>query len=271
MTPYSVLMSVYYKEKPEFLKLSMESVFSQTYSPDDFVLVCDGKLTKELEEVIAYYKNKYPNILQVLKYEENKGLGYALNYGLAHCKNEIVLRMDSDDISKNERAKIQIERFINDKVDISSSGIELFENETDQIIGRRILPCDRKNIIKFSKTRSPFNHPSVIFKKSSVQKVGGYQTLLFKEDYYLWIRMIQGGCQFNNYSDSLVYMRINPETFYKRKNKIAFKSSKWLNKYMLKTKYIGLPTYFKNQLVYFLRQYLPSKISSYITKKCWKK
>lgn len=271
MTPYSVLMSVYFKEKPEFLKLSIESIFSQTQLPDDFVLVCDGKLTKELDDVIAFFEKKYKNILHVIKYDENKGLGFALNYGLNYCKNEIVLRMDSDDISKAERAKIQVERFVNDGVDVSSSGIELFEDNISQIVGRRSLPCDRKSIIKFSKTRSPFNHPSVIFKKTSVQRVGGYQTLLFKEDYFLWVRMIQGGCKFNNYSDPLVYMRINPDTFYKRKNKVAYRSSRWLNKYMLKTKYIKFPTYFKNSLMYFLRQYLPSKISASITKKYWKK
>lgn len=268
---YSVLMSVYAKENPVFFRIAMESIFKQTHPVDDFVLVCDGKLGSELENVINYFKNKYPNTLNVVRYAENKGLGYALNLGLSYCKNEIILRADSDDISLPNRAEMQIKKFIEDGVDLSSTNINLFEEDIEKVIGKRSVPIFQKDIIKFSKTRSPFNHPSAIFKKTEVLKAGNYKTLLYKEDYYLWIRMLQKKCKVNNINIPLVYMRINSETFFKRKNKIAYKSAKWLNNYMLKTKYITFATYIKNKLIYFCRQYMPSFFISKLTKKMWEK
>ena len=52
---YSVLMSVYYREKPEYLRESMESMLNQSVKPDDLVLVCDGPLNEPLDEVIASF------------------------------------------------------------------------------------------------------------------------------------------------------------------------------------------------------------------------
>ena len=267
---YSVLMSVYHKENPVFLKIAIESILNQTFLTNDFVIVHDGNLTKDLYEILQFYKKKYPKIINVVGYKTNKGLGYALNFGLNYCKNEFVMRMDSDDYSKPQRAEIQVNKFILDNVDISSTCIELFKDSPDEIIGKRNVPILKKDIIKCSKTRSPFNHPSAIFKKSKVLAAGGYKNLLFKEDYYLWVRMIQNGSTFNNTKDYLVAMRTDDGTFLKRKKMEVYQSALWLNKYMLDTHYISKPRYFWNKLVYFLRQKLPSKIVKSITKLYWK-
>ncbi len=261
-------MSVYKKDNPLFLKEAIESIINQTFPSNDIVIIKDGPLTNELENVLNTY-TKYKNI-SIYGYSENKGLGYALNYGLPLCKNEIVLRMDSDDISDKRRAEIQVNTFIKDNVDVSSSSVKLFENDINNCFGSRKLPLNEKDILKFSKTRSPFNHPSVIFKKSSVINAGGYKTLLYKEDYYLWIRMIQNGCKYNNLAEPLVYMRINRDTFFRRKNKTVYKNALWLNKYMLKTKYISFFTYSKNKIIYFFRQYLPNGLSTKITHWLWR-
>ncbi len=100
---YSVLMSVYYKERPEYLKASIESIQAQTYPAKDFVLVCDGPLTPELDAVIEEKKTALGAVLQVVRLEKNSGLGKALNAGLMHCKCELVARMDSDDIAYSDR------------------------------------------------------------------------------------------------------------------------------------------------------------------------
>lgn len=268
---YSVLMSVYNKENPNFLRISIESIIAQTTPTNDFVIVCDGQLSNELNLVLEEFKTKYPEIINVTGYEENQGLGYALDFGLKKCKNEIILRADSDDFSKPNRAEIQLKRFIEDGVDISSCDIDLFDDDPYKPIGSRRLPLTEKEIRKFARTRSPFNHPSIIFKKSKVIEAGGYQTLLFKEDYYLWIRMLQKDVKCNNLSEHLVSMRINNNTFFKRRNKVVYKSSKWLNRYMRKTKFISFGTYLKNYIIYFFRQHLPSKISATIVRKIWKK
>ena len=103
---YSVLMSVYHKEKPEYLRDSINSMLNQTIKPDEIVLVKDGQLTEALDEVIYEYIDD--PILNVVELKENVGLGKALNIGLTECRNEIVARMDTDDLSKPDRCEKQI-------------------------------------------------------------------------------------------------------------------------------------------------------------------
>lgn len=111
MGKYSVLMSLYIKEKPEYLNLAIQSMVEQTLMPDEIVIVKDGPITNELQEILDNYTKKYPKLFNIVGYKENKGLGYALNYGLEHCRNELIARMDTDDISKLNRCERQIERF----------------------------------------------------------------------------------------------------------------------------------------------------------------
>jgi glycosyltransferase involved in cell wall biosynthesis len=99
MTPFSVLLSVYYKENPLYFRISLDSIFNQTVLPTEIVLVKDGPLTSELDTVIEEYKLKYP-ILKILPLIKNVGLGKALNEGLKYCSYELVARMDTDDINK---------------------------------------------------------------------------------------------------------------------------------------------------------------------------
>lgn len=96
---FSVLLSVYKNEKPEYLKSAIESIyFAQTLKPSEIILVEDGPLTVELYDVIRELKVKLENTLKIVKLEKNSGLGIALNKGIFECENELVARMDTDDI-----------------------------------------------------------------------------------------------------------------------------------------------------------------------------
>lgn len=134
---YSVLMSVYFKENPEYLKLSIESMLSQTMPTNDFVLVKDGVLGEELNNVISYYCRLHNDIFNIIEVKENVGLGRALNIGLKHCKNEYVARMDSDDFSVPERCEIQM-NYLKQHVEIDVLGTDTFEFE-DYYLWIRVL------------------------------------------------------------------------------------------------------------------------------------
>ena len=82
---YSVLMSVYHKENPTWFDESIKSMFEQTIKPNEFVLVEDGPLTKELYDVVEKYKTKYPKEFKVVAIEKNVGLGPALKKGVEEC------------------------------------------------------------------------------------------------------------------------------------------------------------------------------------------
>ena len=105
---FSVLMSIYYKEKPAYFELSLESVLDQTLLPDEVVIIEDGPLTEKLYEIINNYKIKHPDIIKTHKISKNMGLGNALREGIKKCKHDIIMRMDTDDICENDRFEKQI-------------------------------------------------------------------------------------------------------------------------------------------------------------------
>lgn len=213
---YSVLMSVYYKEKAQYLEQSMESIWNQSCPTDNFVLVCDGELSKELEQVVAQQKQKYKDRLTVVSLQESVGLGKALNQGMKYCKHNIVARMDSDDISKPERIMKQLQAMKKHNVVIVGSAVEEFSGTTEQIMAVRKMPETSEEIRKFAAKRNPFNHPSIIYQKNVVEAVGGYLDCPFFEDYYLWGRILKAGYDGYNIDESLLYMRAGKDMYQRR-------------------------------------------------------
>lgn len=259
---YSVLMSVYAKEKAEYLQESMESMFSQTIKSDDFILVCDGPLGEELNKVIEEMETKYAEILHVIRLEKNMGLGNALNYGLKYCKYDLVARMDSDDISISNRCEKELEVFCNHSgISIVSGTILEFEKTTQKVIGKRSLPKLHKEICKFSRKRNPFNHPVVMFRKSAVQDVGGYseEYPLF-EDYYLWIRMLRNGNIGYNLQEPILYMRISTEMYLRRGGKKYASDMLKFHKWMKKVKWSDKKDYLTGAVPHALVCLIPNGI-----------
>lgn len=201
-------MSVYKKEKAKYLKMALDSVIKQTLKPDEIVLVQDGKLTEELYTVIEEYKKKYPDIFKTYDLEQNQGLGKALNFGMDKCSNELIARMDTDDIAEPNRFELQVQEFLKDKDLVLCGGqIAEFADNPDEITGYRNVPLAHNEILKFVKKRNPFNHMTVMFKKQAVQSVGGYQHMPYFEDYWLWARMLKAGCKAKNIDAVLVKVR----------------------------------------------------------------
>lgn len=218
-TKYSVLMSVYKKEKPEYFVQSIDSMINQTLKPDEIVIVKDGELTEDLNKIVEEYVNKYPDLFKIVSLKENVGLGSALDEGLKHCKNELVARMDTDDISLPERCELQIKQFNeNPELCIVGTMIDEFYDVPDNIISSRIVPTTNEEIYKFMKRRSPFNHPTVMYKKSEVIRCGGYGKMRKKQDLDLFSRMINNGCKALNIDKSLLLFRSNEDNFKRRKS-----------------------------------------------------
>lgn len=224
---YSVLMSVYHKERPEFLRQAMESIAKQTVPTNDFVLVCDGPLNEQLDEVIAQMQDVFGQLLHVVRLEKNMGLGNALNIGIQHCKNDLVARMDSDDISRPDRCERQLRIFSERlELDICSGTVEEFSAQPQNVENRRIVPQTHEEILKFAKKRNPFNHPCVMYRKSAVLAAGSYQDFYLLEDYYLWIRMLLNGSLGYNIQEPLLWMRAGSD-MYKRRSGWKYAKSQY--------------------------------------------
>ncbi|MDB2106216.1 glycosyltransferase [Clostridium paraputrificum] len=229
---FSVLISVYKNDNPNYLQQALDSIENQTRIPSEVVLVVDGPISESLDNIIKEMSNKYSNI-KLVRIEKNIGLGNALAMGMKYCSNNIIARMDSDDISVRDRFEKQIKCFEEDsELSIVGSNIDEFENEVCNIVGKRKVPTIDHEIKKYIKYRCPFNHVSVMFKKDSVELAGGYLDWFYNEDYYLWLRMYIKKCKFRNIDESLVRVRVGEEMYMRRGGKQYFKSEFELQKYM---------------------------------------
>ncbi len=219
MEKYSVLMSLYVKEKPEYLRHAIQSMVDQTAQPDEIVIVKDGQITEDLQKVLDEYQSRYPALLNIVGYRKNRGLGLALNFGLEHSKNELVARMDTDDISKPDRCEKQLKMFeMQPELAVVGSYVDEFYSNPSEVISVRAVPTIHEEIYEFAKRRSAFNHPAVMYKKSAVLNVGGYGNLRRNQDVDLFGRMLFYGCKAANIGESLLWFRSNDALAKRRKS-----------------------------------------------------
>lgn len=246
----SILMSVYANEDQKHLRDSINSVLeNQTRRPDEFVLVCDGPLTDQLEEVIREYCKHYEEAFRVFRLRENQGLGKALRYGLSHCSNEIIIRADSDDVCIPERIEVQV-KYLAEHPEIAavSSYVDEFDEDWNAPKSIKKLPLHPEQLKKMVKFRNPLNHMAVAFRKSAVVDVGSYRHMPCIEDYDLWVRLVAKGYKLANIDKVLVHARVGNGMIKRRSNKQYITSWRELNQEMLKAKMINLGEYARNMI-----------------------
>lgn len=218
---FSVLISVYKKEKPQFLDQALNSIEHQTVLPTEIVLVEDGAIPAALQDIIDKHRSNFINTFKVIKSIHNQGLGASLRLGTKFVSTNWIARMDSDDISVPERFEIQLKEIIkNPKLAIIGGQIQEFAHDPSNIIGYRKVPTSESVLRQFIKWRSPFNHPSVMINKEILQKVGGYIPYGNLEDYYLWSRIIVNNYHVKNVNCVLLKMRTD-EGMYQRRGKLS--------------------------------------------------
>ena len=264
---FSVSMCVYGKDNPDHFKVAVDSILNQTRIANEVVLVVDGPVPEDLDIIIKSYANM--PIFKVIRLEVNRGHGEARRIGLENCNCDYVALMDADDISLPNRFELQTEYLAsNPDIDIVGGNIAEFIDSVDNIVGKRVVPTEHKDIIEYMKKRCPFNQMTVMFKKESVQKAGGYIDWFWNEDYYLWIRMRECGCTFANIGDVLVNVRSGLDMYKRRGGRKYYLSEKKLQKYMLDCGIINRKTYFLNVLKRWIIQIaLPNSIRGWVFRK----
>ncbi len=269
---YSALMSVYYKENPVYLKQSIKSMLSQTIKPSDFVIVADGPLTPELDQVLNHFTKNHPGLFQIIRLKNNCGLGLALKEGIKHCKNELIARMDSDDSCAKNRIEKQLEILKQHKeYDLIGTNVNEFTDETSNVISYVKLPETPKEIAKFAKKRCPFRHPSLLYKKSTIEKAGSYRNFHLYEDYDLYIRLLRNGAKCYNIQEPLTYMRVNPD-FYKRRGGISYlKDTLRFKNYQKKSGYYNLKDYLKTTAPHIIVCLMPNFLRKKVYQKLLRK
>ena len=268
---FSVLMSVYKSEKAEYLTQALDSILNQTVTPNEIVIVEDGKLTDELYEALNRYEKRF-TIIKRIPFSVNRGLGLALRDGVLACSNELIARMDTDDIALPMRFEKQLEYLEkNPQISLLGTGIEEFSRAPECPDSKTILPAKHEDIVKFSKKRNPFRHMTIIFKKSAVLNSGNYRDFLWFEDYDLWVRVMQNGYKCANIPEVLVSVRADQNMFARRGGWEYLKQDIAFQKYLLKIRHIDNVRFIINVFIRGIIRVVPNTVRIYFYRKILRK
>ena len=264
---FSICTSVYKNDNPEYIKVALDSMLiHQSVMPAEIVLVQDGPVSNIILTLLHEYEERFPEVMRIIRLEQNKGLGNALRLGVEKAKFDIIARMDSDDICLPERFEKQL-AYLEEHPDCDIVGGQMTEfiDSPDNIVGRREVPLTNEEIYQYMKMRCALNHVTVMFRKDAVLKVGNYQDWFWNEDYYLWVRMMMAGCKFANIPDVAVNVRSGADQYARRGGKKYFDSEIGIKKLMLEKGMITRTQFVKNYVERFIIQLLlPNSVRGWV-------
>ena len=259
---FSVLIPIYKNDNLHDFKIAIKSVYEdQTIKPSQIVITVDGPLASKLNDYILDLE-KEPVVTCVWS-PVNNGLGIALNKGLEQCRYDIVARMDSDDVAYPTRFEKQLKQI--ESNDLISSNLAEFSESIDKVESYR-KSMTKEMISHKYWLRNPFNHPSVMFRKSAVLNAGGYIHMPFFEDWYLWIRMIAQGARCDNINEPLVYFRSDSRQLNRRRGLTYLNHEVHFIRTLKRQNYISSIQLYKRVAISIIFRLLPFRVFKFITK-----
>lgn len=262
---FTVLMSVYKDDNPRYLDEAIESVFSQSLVPAEFIIVKDGPVSSHLEKVLDSWANTKPDVLKLVELPVNVGLARALNEGLKYCSAELVARMDSDDICCEDRFKIQV-RYMNEHPEVALLGswYKQYDEKFENIVTERKVPEDHESLVKYAQHRTPINHVTIVFRKAAVESIDGYPEREGRfEDWWLSLKLIKHGYKLHNLPLYLVNVRGGSD-FIQRRGGMQYLVHEIKNMYRLyKEKLISLKSFIINICIRTLVRLVPNFLREY--------
>jgi glycosyltransferase involved in cell wall biosynthesis len=213
---FSVLLPVWAGDDADFLERSFRSVTSdQVRRPDEVVIVQDGPVPSALDRCIKELAAEAVVPVNLVQLPVNRGLWWALEAGLDAVSHDIVARMDADDISLPQRFERQVP-LIEEGFDIVGSALAEMGRDESDVHGVRHPPSDHDDIVRFARFHSPFNHPTVVLRRTAVAAAGGYEHIRSLEDYWLWVRMLASGATSANVDEPLLLYRVGAGAYRRR-------------------------------------------------------
>ncbi|WP_323173746.1 glycosyltransferase [Natrialba sp. PRR66] len=261
----SVLLSIYEGENADHVDAAIESIVEQSVPPTEIVVVKDGPLTSSLDQTLSVWGSEYPSLFEFVEFEENRGLGIALREGIQHCSNELVARMDADDIAHLDRLETQL-RFFKQYPDTDVVGgyVAEFEGDISNSDRVRTVPTDSEQLAKKARFRCPMNHPTVMYRRAAVLDVGNYRGFRSMQDYDLWARMLLAGKVLRNVPEVLVYARAGDELYRRRGGINYLKIEYQLQRDFLRRGFVSMPVFAMNMASRTAVRFMPNKLREWI-------
>ncbi len=256
--PFSLLMSVYAGDCAQFLHRAFtSSVQQQVRRPDEVVLVQDGPVSAELLACMETLGAESPVPVTRVRLDRNEGLAKALEAGLAACRHEVVARMDADDISLPDRFARQLPEIERGADLVGSALLEIGADE-HEVVGRRTPPTSAAVIERTARLHDPFNHPTVVYRRSAVEAAGGYEHLPLMEDYWLFARMIASGARTTNRPEPLVLYRVGAGAYERRGGRALLRAEIALQLRFLQCGFTTRREFMRNVVVRGLYRLVPA-------------
>jgi glycosyltransferase involved in cell wall biosynthesis len=251
---------VYRGDHPvHFDKAFSSTVMAQTRAPAQVVLVQDGPVSPGLEGAIESAIAKSPIPVRHHRIAQNAGLARALAEGLALSDHDIVARMDADDISLPERFAAQLP-LIEGGLDLVGTGMLEFLDDDGSIVGRRVPRTEQAEIERYARFHDPFSHPTVVYRRSAVERAGGYEPLGLMEDYWLFARMIHAGARVGNLAEPLVMYRVGEGAYARRGGVAQWRSELRLQRALRRIGFTSRTQYVRNVAVRGTYRFVPEPI-----------
>ncbi len=246
--PFTLLLSVWDGDQPEhLLQAFCSAVDEQTLRPAQVVIVRDGPVRDELDACLADLHKTSPVPVTLVPLESNRGLGPALDAGMAASQFDVIARMDADDVAMPHRFEVEIPLIA--EADIVGAGLLEFVDDIENVVGQRVPPTDPEQIQRYARMHDPFNHPTVVYRRQAVQAAGGYGDLPLMEDYALFARMLQNGARAVNVAEPLVYYRVGATAFKRRGGADLLRSELRLQREFRRQRFTTPAEYARNVMV----------------------
>ena len=264
--PYSVLMAVYRNDSPKCFVDSVESMMNQETPPQEILIVRDGPVPDEIQYALKSFKATAPGLFSIEELAVNRGLAFALNHGLEVCRNELIARQDSDDVSETTRMTKQLQVLSRDaNVVLVSGWYDQYDEKMKLKLCVRKVPERTSHVVKFARHRTPFNHACATFRKSAVVSVGGYPKIDgLAEDWWLALRLLKARKDICNIQESLVRVRSGRD-FYQRRRGYSYIKQEVENQFaMYREGLLSAQDVFINLLIRTPCRFLPAGMLEFL-------
>lgn len=206
MNPKISIIVPVYKVEP-YLRKCIDSILNQTFKDFEFIIILDNPKNTNHINII----NQYVNIDDRIRFyvnEKNMGLTLSLNKGLALANGKYICRMDSDDISVNNRIEIQRKYLEDNDFDLIGGISKIVDTSGNSIFSIRKVPSDFNKIKKCIKYNQVISHPTWFGKKELFENLNGYREIPLCEDYDFTLRAIIKGYRISNINETILYYRM---------------------------------------------------------------
>ena len=257
-------MTVYDRVEPGHFADALASVAAQTLAPSAMVVVADGPLTPELDEVLEGFAPPFP--VRTVRLPANLGSGLASAAGLEEIDAAWLARFDADDVSSPRRLErqMQVVRAADDSgapLDVLGTDMrEFVDGARDRVVGIRALPRTHEEIRRYARMNSPVNNPTVLLRVSAVRAVGGYRHQPFMEDYDLFARLLAAGHRFANLPEPLVDFRVSAAMYDRRRGLGFLRTEIGMQRKLREYELIGWPGVLRNLALRMAYRILPARL-----------